>query len=490
MEDGVDAAPPRDVLDSTRAGRLVIQGGVVRGGGYVLNTLVALVGVALVTRYLGVADFGRFQTVLSLITVVGAVTDAGMGALGLREYAQRMGADREQLMRVLLGLRLALTLAGGVIAVAIAITIGYGGDLVLGTALASIGLAFIVLQTTLTIPLAADLRNIALTGVDVLRQVLTVSGYVLLVGVGAGVTAFLGVTVPVGAVVAMVVALLVRRSIPLRPSLDLGEWWRLLRVATVFAMATAVGTIYLYTAQVLTAVVTDARATGLFSASFRVFVVVATVPGLLITVAFPLLSRAARDDRERLSYAIQRLVDTTGILGLGAALGLVVGAPTVIDVMAGPGFQGAVPALRIQGVTLIASFVLAPLGFALLSVHAHRAILAVNLVGLVVMLATVTGLALALGPEGAALGTVAGETTLVCGYLAALRRGYAEIAPGFRRFLRGLLVAIPCAALALVSGPPAWVLACLALGAYALLLVMVRAVPEELLELVPHGRRP
>jgi O-antigen/teichoic acid export membrane protein len=480
--------PPGDVLDSREAGGRIIRGGVVRGVGYVLNTLVALLGIALVTRHLGVVDFGRFQTVMSLITMVATVADAGMANLGVREYAQRPSDERERLMRSLLGLRLALTVAGVGVAALIALSVGYDWELLVGTVLAGLGLAFMVVQTTLTIPLAAGLRNVAITALDLLRQVLTVSGYVLLVAIGAGVAAFLGVTIPVGVVLVVVAAVLVRGQIPLRPAFTLREWGVLLRATVAFAMATAVGTIYLYTSQVLTAAVTDGHETGLFSASFRVFVVVASIPGLLIMVAFPLLSRAARDDRERLSYAVHRLFDTTSLLGLAAAIGLVVGAPTIIDVMAGTGYREAVPALRIQGATLLASFALAPIGFALLSLHAHRAILVANAAALAVMLCGVGALASALGAEGAAIGTVVGEWSLAIGYFLGLRRAASEVIPGFGRAARGLIVAAPCTAVALVSGPPAWVLASLALAVYALLLFVVRAVPDELLELIPGKR--
>jgi O-antigen/teichoic acid export membrane protein len=480
--------PPADVLDSREAGGRIIRGGFVRGAGYVLSTLIALIGIALITRHLGVVEFGRFQTVMSLITMVGTVTDAGMATLGLREYAQRTGEERERLMRSLLGLRLGLTLAGAAIATLIALALGYDWELLVGTALAGIGLAFTVVQTTLTIPLAAGLRNVAVTVLDLVRQVLTVGGYGLLVVAGAGVVAFLGVTIPVGVVLVAVAAIVVREHVSLRPSFDLRAWGVMLRTAAAFALATAVGTIYLYTSQVLTAAVTDGRETGLFAASFRVFVVVAAVSGLLVTVAFPLLSRAARDDRERLAYALHRLFDTTTVLGVGAAIGLVVGAPTIIDVMAGSGFADATPVLRIQGAAVLASYALAPIGFALLSLHEHRGILLANGVALTVMLVSVGALGAAFGAEGAAIGTVLGEWSLAAAYLIALRRTARPVAPGFGRAARGVVAGGPCLALALVSGPPAWVMAAVALLAYALLLVLVRAVPEELLELLRRRR--
>lgn len=481
--------PGADVLDSREAGPRIIRGGVVRGLGHVVNNLIALVGIVLVTRYLGVADFGRFQTIISLITVVGTVTDAGMAALGMREYAQARAGDRDRLMQALLGLRLALTLVGAAIAAAIAAALGYNWQLVLGAALGGIGLALTVVQTTLAIPLAVGLRNVAVTGLDIGRQLLTVAGYAVLVLAGAGVVAFLGVSVPVGIVMAAAAALIVRRQVPLTPSFKLDEWARLLRASAAFAMATAVGTVYLFTAQILTAAVTDARATGLFAASFRVFIVLAAVPGLLITVAFPLLARAARDDRVRLRYAIQRLIDTTALLGPAAALTLVIGAPAILDVMAGAEFSDAAPALRIQGATLLASFLLAPIGFALLSIHAHRSILVVNAAAFGVTVVSVSILAMTLGAEGAALGTVIGEWTLGLGYLVALRRVAPELVPAFGQALRAILAAAVCLPLALLSAVPAMVATLMALALYAVLALLVRAVPEELTEIVMRRRR-
>ena len=392
-------------------------------------------------------------------------------------------------MRELLGLRLCLTLSGAAIAAAIAAGIGYDWQLVVGAALGGIGLALTVVQTTFAIPLAVGLRNVALTGLDIGRQLLTVVGYAIVALAGGGVLALLGVTVPVGAAMAAAAALLAQGQVPLALSVRVRDWARLLSASVAFVMATAVGTIYLFTAQILTAAVADERATGLFAASFRIFLVLGVVPGLLITVAFPLLSRAARDDRERLAYAVQRLVETTALLGPAVAVVLVLGAPAVLEVVAGPEFVDAAPALRIQGATLIASFLLAPFGFALLSIHAHRGILVANVLAFAVTMTVVAALAGPLGAEGAALGTVAGEWVLALGYLIALRRASPETVPNFARPARALAAAAACLLLALAA-LPSWLAAICGVVVYIILVVAVRAVPDELLELLPRfGRR-
>ncbi len=477
-----------DVLDSSRAGALVLRGGVWRISGYAIGTLVSLAGVALVTRHLGVARYGQYQTVLSLITVVGAVTDAGMATLGLREYSQYSGEARDRMMATLLGLRLALTTLGILIALAIGALAGYDAQLELGVLLAGAGLALQVAQTTLAIPLNAGLRIAAVSIMDLARQLLTVAGFVILVIAGGGVAAFLAVPIPVGLVLVAACAWLVRGTIPLTPSLRPREWAKLLRATAAFAAATAAGSVYVFTAMILTSFVTSAEQTGYFAASFRVITVAAAVPGMLVTIAFPVLSRAARDDHERLAYALQRLFDASVLLGAATVLGLVTGAPLIIRIMAGPTFAPAAGVLQIQAFALFASFLLVTWGFGLLALHRHRPLLVANLAALAVSLSLVPVLAAAHGAKGSAMATVAAESVLAAGYLIALVRGHADLRPRLNSAARVMVAAAAGAIVAVIPGIATLPQTLAALVVFFVVALAVRAVPQELLELVRRTR--
>ena len=106
-----------DVLDTTAAGGIVIRGGVVRTLGYASGVGLGVVSAALMVRHLGVVDWGRYVTVTSLIAIVAGLSEAGMTAIGVREFSTRARAERETLMRNLLGLRLAITFLGLAVAV-------------------------------------------------------------------------------------------------------------------------------------------------------------------------------------------------------------------------------------------------------------------------------------------------------------------------------------------------------------------------------------
>jgi O-antigen/teichoic acid export membrane protein len=476
--------PIGDVLDTPEAGRRVVRGGALRVGGFVAGLSASLVGAALVTRHLGPADYGRYQTVVALVTIVQAVTDLGMSTLGLREYAQRTGADRDRFMRVLLGMRLALTSAGTLLAMLAAVVLGYDSQMVIGAGLMGLGLIFVVIYSTLSIPLAADIRMGAVTGLDVGRQVSLAALFVVLVAAGSGVVGFLAATIPVHLALVLVTLVLVRGRVPLRPTFDRGQWVALIRPTITFALATAVGSLYVYTALVITSLVSTQEQTGLFSASFRVYIIAASVPGILVTTAFPVLSRAARDDRERLRYATQRLFEGTAALGGAALITCVLGAAPIIAVVAGHDYDGAIPVLRIQGAALALTFVIATWGFTLLAMHRHRQMIRANAIALVVSASTVLLLARSHGAEGAAFGTLLGEASLSCAYAWGIAGGNRVMRPRFLRVGR-MVIATGLGLLAWFLPVPDAVATVIGLGIYGAALLALGAIPTEIREHLP-----
>jgi O-antigen/teichoic acid export membrane protein len=450
-----------DVLDSKAAGGLVMRGGVVRALGYVAGTALSLLSFSLITRHLGVERFGDYQTALSVITVVSSITDAGMATLAVREYATLEGAARDRLMRNLLGARLGLTATGILVAVGFAIAAGFDGALVAGTALAGIGVGFNVVQSMLAVPLAAQLQLTTQTLLELGRQAVLVAMLVLCVLAGAGVLPLLAATIPAGLVGVAVTAWLVRGRIPLRPSLHADEWPRLVKLTVPVALTLATGSLYVYLAQVICDLVASERESGLFAASFRVFLVVGAVPGLAVSAAFPVLTRAAR-------------VDQT------------VGARVAVDVVAGPGYADAIPVLQTQAWAVLASFVLATVAFALLSLRLHKEIAIANAFALATSATLTLLLAPAEGAMGAAIATVVAETVLLLATFGLLVRVRPDLRPRLLVVAKTALALVLGVAAAAFSGLPALPASVVAAVVYAIVVLGTRALPDELRELLPR----
>jgi len=484
-----DATPvPPDRLDGPDVAGRLVRGTVLRFASYAGGSLLAVASFAALSRHLGPVEFGQYTTIMSLVTVIATVTDSGMSSLGIREYATLRGTHRDRLLRNLLGLRVALTLGGVVIIVVWSLAAGYGNALLLGGIAAGLATVALVFQHTLTIPLSTDLRLGSVSALELLRQALTVAGILTLVALGAGLFPLLAVTLAANIVLILPTAAIVRGRISLRPSVRPREWSALWRATVVFSLATAVATIYAYTAQILTGFATSGTQEGLFAASFRVFIVAANVPPLVVSQALPLLARAARDDRNRLAQGMQRIFEASLVAGVGTALVISAGAHFIVLVIAGRAYAAASPVLALQAWAMIATFLIANWTYGLLSLHLHRQLLVVSVIAFAVSAVLTLVLAHADGARGAAIATIAGETTVAVGSLIALVRHGAQYRPRLGRAVRVVPAGAFAACLAFIPAMPSVARAAVAIVSYALAVLALRALPAELRLLLPARR--
>lgn len=437
-----DAEP--DLLDTTDAGPAALRGGALRGAGYAFGLLLSLVSAPLLIRHLGQADFGRYVAVLSVVTVVAGFTEAGLNTIALREYSALQGAARDRVMAEALGLRLALSLAAIVLAMVICAALGYGSTLVLGAFLAGVGLLLQTLQTLLTVALQASLRFGLATLTDIARQLVTVGLIVALVLAGAKVVDFLAVGIAAGVVAVGLTLVFVRDLIPLRPSFTPSRWWPLVRDTFPYAVAIALNAAYFRVAVVILSITATELQTGYFGTSFRVMEVLIGVPGLVVGAAFPILSRAVRDDLGRFVAGTERLFELAVLAGTAMAVVIGLGAGFAIDVLGGREAAPAADVLRIQGAAMVATWVAVACGFPLLSLRRNREILIANAVALLASVVLTLALVPPFRAQGAAAAAVVAETALAVATALLLRR--AEPA------LRLPLGIVPRAALAAAVG--------------------------------------
>jgi O-antigen/teichoic acid export membrane protein len=468
-----------DILDTGEAGGRAIRGGAMFTGAYVAGLLLSLVSVPFMIRHLGVVDYGYYVAVSAIVFIIGGFTEAGLTNLGIREYAQLGPAEREPFLRHLVGLRLVLTTFGVLVATAAAAVTGSPGIVVAGVAIAGLGLLIQLMQQTYTVPLNVQLRMGWISILGVIRSA-TLSGlFIALVALNAGLVAFFWANVVMGVVLVAVTVALIRGTAPLLPAFDASSWLRILRETLPYALAAAVGLIYFRIAVILMSYVSTAEETGIFSAAFRIVEVVGTLPWMLVSAGFPILARAARDDEERLGYALQKIFEVAAVLGVFIALGLAVAAPVAIAVVAGPGFDDSIPVLRLQAAGLLTSFLMVTWTYALLSLRLYRPLLLANAGAALAAIVGTLVLAPPLGAEGAALATVLAEAVLALLALFGLSRSRPSLRPHLGVLPKVAAALAAAIAVALLVPAPPLVLSPLAGGVYAAVALALHAVPRE-----------
>lgn len=480
-----------DILATAAAGPAAARGGALRVGGYLVGVLAGALSAALLFRHLGRDNTGLYVTAGSLVAIVGAFSDLGLTAVGVREISTLPPDEGWAIARDLLGLRITLTLLGGIVVVVVA-WFAYSATLAAGVALAAVGLLLQATQDNFAVPLTVGLRLGWVAALDLTRQLLTALMTILLVLLGASLVPFLGISIPVGVVVLFVTFVLVRGVRSLAPAFDARRWWRLVGKMIPFAVAVAASALYLRVAIILVSAFSDPAQLGYFGASFRIVEVLTVVPALLASSAFPIFARAAESDHERLGYGLGKVFEVSLIVGAWVAVSIAVGAPLAIALIGGPKFAAATPVLAIQGVTVGAMFVSLVWANGLLSLGLYRKIMVINLLALTGNAVLVTLLVIADGARGAAIGTAIAEIAVGIVQAVVVVRGRPQLRPSLRVVPVVLASALGLLPLAL-TGLPDIVRLCLSTLLFGGCLLATRAIPREALDLLPRlgagGRR-
>jgi O-antigen/teichoic acid export membrane protein len=472
--------PPTDVLDTPEAGERVIRGGALVSATYVAGMVLTALSVPFMVRGLGVDDFGLYVTASSAVMIIAGVTEAGLSGIGTREYVVAEAAARRSMLANLLGLRFALTLTGLVIGCGLMAALGYDGLIVVGVAIVGAGLLLTLVQDNWTVPLAGSLQWGWFSVLGLLRSGVTAAFVVAFALLGAGVVSYYWISVIAAASVFALTGYKMRGLVSWFPAYDRAQWGRFIRDALPYAAATTVGILYFRVALMVLSLGSTAEETSYYSAAFKIVEIFGGFSGIIVVTAFPVLARAARDDLERLRYGVAKVLQTTVMVGAWFSLSLFVGAPLAIKVVAGEQFEPAVDVLRMQAATLIAGFAVGALGYALLSLRQHAALLKASLIALVVAV----GLSLPLVPEygamGAAIATVAAEATLMVGYAVYLTKAQPDLRPSPLIWGRVFAALVPAVLVGMLVPVPTLVQLALSSAVYFGALQLVGGIPGEL----------
>jgi O-antigen/teichoic acid export membrane protein len=284
--------------------------------------------------------------------------------------------------------------------------------MVVGTALAGLGIMLVAIGNAMLVPLTVDLRNAGIAMVEMLRAFIVVVGVALLVVAGAKLDAFLAIQILVGLIVLAVVPLLVGREGVVRPRWDRVRQRALMHTALPIAAALVLGQIYFRLVIVLMSLISSAEQVGYFGGSLRAMEALVALPILVASVALPVMTTAAHENRARLRYAIEGLSEGAIIAGMLVILVTIRAADPVMRVIGGTEFEPAGNVLRIQVIALLFIALYQIWTVALVALGRQRQLILTNALGLLAVAVFAAILVPPLGAKGGAIASVAADIVL------------------------------------------------------------------------------
>lgn len=476
-------APPPPPTGRRALGDILVQ--VV---GRLGNGLLGVVVMVVLARSLGTADFGRWTTLITVISLAGPLTEVGITQVAITRASARPDEEGAWL-GALLAVRtaLAVVIAGGCL-IAIAF-LGDDAHMRLAGALLT-GTVLLAGVSALGAVFQLRVRNDLGIAVVTLNSVIWTAAVIAADRTGRGLVALAA-----GFLASAVVSLALQTVLVLRRSHVSFAGWRangreLVRVGLPLSISTLLIVAYVKADQILVFSIAGERSAGLYGAAYRILDQVIVISVSVTTTLYPLVVRAHATDPARMRFLLQRALEGLLTVALGALAFAIPCGGDALALLFGDSYRAAGPTLAILMGVLLFTSVSYLNGSLVLIYGLQKRVLAFATVGLVVNLALNVAFIPVYGYVAAAWATVATELVVV-----VLTSRATVAAMGWRPSLRvpartTLAAAATCLALAelRLADVPVAVLLVLTPLVYGALLVALGGVRSR--EALALARRP
>ena len=376
----------------------------------------------LAARHLGVEKYGVLSFALAFTTMLGVLTDLGLGTIATREIARDPKQARSQVNDALT-IRLVASIIIIVVTAVLVNLLRYPGT--------TIRAVYICSVSVLTNAVASLLCNVfqgfermELLALNRISQtaVLVAGAFLLLRGpseaeryalvyVAAGVA-----SVVMGGINA------VPRLVRLKLSFNVGHWWESLRESMPIGLAAVFAMFYYWSGTTLLSKMAGNSAVGNYSAAFRLATGLAFVGMAFSGALYPLFSRLFASGSDRLARALEMGTKYMTWITFPAAAFCTVFARPAVLLLYGGGYQGAPAVLRVLVWWGACASLSSLFSNYLISVGRSKAVTIQTGMSLAVNLGLAVVLIPALGATGAAVSLVASEVAGVIYLMTSLLR--------------------------------------------------------------------
>jgi O-antigen/teichoic acid export membrane protein len=463
---------------------VIAKNTLVQALGRTVGTVLGLLTLGVMTRYLGTAGYGDFTTATSFLQFFGVLVDFGL-SLTVVAMLSEPGADKDRVASNVLSLRTLSAAVFFALAPAIVLLFPYSREVKSGVAVGALSFLFLAINQVLIGILQKELRMARAAAAEVLGRFGLFASAWAVARLGLGLGWMIFALVVGNALTVLWNWLLVRRLAVVRWRFDRDVWLDIIRRSWPIGISIVFNLVYLKGDVIVLSLTRAADEVGVYGAAYKILDVLTVIPIMFMGLVLPLLVKARADGRpEDWHRVLQKAFDFMWVLAAPLVAGtLVVGTP-LIRFFAGERFGEAGPLLRILILACAAVFFGSLFGHAVIAVKKQKAMIWGYAADAVLAVAAYLLFIPVYGPAAAAWVTVGSEAFIACATYFMIWRT-TRFVPRFGTAFRAAAAAV-LMALLVSRLPEMHVLFKVLFGAvgYAGLAVLMGAVSPQMLRAV------
>lgn len=331
--------------------------------GKVITTLISLILIAALTRYLGVSGFGQYTTIFAYISFFGVLADFGFFWILVREISQP-DSDINRATSNILTLRTIVGFVVFALGALIALFIPQYHDFRYGIAIIALASLFLTLNSTYIGIFQNKHRMDKAVITDIIGRALILGLTLILIKQNYNLNMILWAYAFGNMINFFASSYLGRIYVQFRPTIDIVYWRKLFVQAVPMATVLILGLLYFKIDSVMLSLMKTSEDVGIYGPSYKVLEILLTFPSLFMGNVFPVMTRYIYKKDERLPGVIQKSFDFIFMLSIPVIIGVILTAPKIISLIAGDQFLSASTIPPIWGIPATATLVLQILIFA------------------------------------------------------------------------------------------------------------------------------
>ena len=312
----------------------------------ILSTVLALVAIGLITRYLGQAGFGNYAVVLAFLSFFTAIADLGIYSTVTREIS-RPEADEENIIGNIFTLRVVISLLVLFLSPLIVFFFPYLAEV--KEAIIVVALAFVFSSSYQTLN-GVFQKNLAMDRVaiaELLGKIIQVLFIFFAIKLNLGFIWIIFSLLLNMLVSFSLVYFLSRKYITFSFKFDYVYWKKFLKESYPLGAAAIISFIYFKVDTILLSILKDSAEVGIYNVAYKVVENITFFPAMMAGLIFPIISKNIFHDKKRFQEIANKTLKVFWLFVIPLIVGTIFLSNGIVNLIGGPGFSSSGTVLRI-----------------------------------------------------------------------------------------------------------------------------------------------
>ena len=409
--------------------------------GKIVSTILGLISLAMMARYLGQAGFGSYTTIITFVSFFAIIADLGLTLITV-QMISLPGADEHKILNNLFGLRLISIIIFLGLAPVVAIFSPYPLYVKTGILIAALSFLFPALNQVLIGLFQKRLRMDKSVIAETLGRILLIGGIYLAITTESGLNGILWATVISAGFNFLTAYLLATKFSLIKPAFDFALWREIIKKSWPLAVTIVLNLLYLKTDTLILSLIKSPGEVGLYGAAYRIIDVLTTLPFMFAGIILPILTSSWFEGRkEYFASVLQKSFDLMAIFSLPIIAGTLILARPLIVLVAGEDFADSGLILKILIFALVAIFLGCMFAHAVIAIGKQKKMIGpyifVSLSAIILYLIFIP----LFSYYGAAAVTIYSELTIAC-LSAYVVWKYTKFIPSFKIIGKSIIASL------------------------------------------------